>query len=154
METISSVNENSLEWQMTMYDPSSVQLVNMHIKIMGRGDANSSLVCTFPQVNQTDCRMEQVKPTSCVKENEFERVIMDNSSSKKSPILPFQMISGQCSFQQLSWNNLQWVDELDAKDIWENVETSGRAITDVNVGTTKLDSEVLEMDVICHTRKT
>ena len=142
---------------MTMYDPSSIQLVNRHIKIMGRGDANSSLVCTFPQVNQTECRLEQVKPTSYVKENEFERVIMDNSSSKKSPrvsFLPFQTISGQCSFQQLSWNNLRWVDELDTKAIWENVESSGPAVMDVKVGTTQLDSEVLEMDVICHTRKT
>ena len=120
-----------------------------HTKAMGRGFANPSLVCSFPQVKQTGDRLEQVKPISYVNENVSERMIMDNRSSKRSTSVSFP---DQCSFQHLSWNNLRWVDELDTKvdgDIWEKVESLGRAT--MEVGTTR-DSEVLEMDVMCHTR--
>ena len=120
-----------------------------HTKAMGRGFANPSLVCTFPPVKQTGDRLEQVKPISYVNENVSERMIMDNRSSKRSTSVSFP---DQCSFQHLSWNNLRWVDELDTKvdgDIWEKVESLGRAT--MEVGTTR-DSEVLEMDVMCHTR--
>ena len=119
---------------------------------MGRGFAKHSLACSFPQV-----KLEQVKPMSYVKENVSERMIMDNPSSKRSPsvsFFPFQRISGQCSFQHLSWNNLRWADELDTKvagDVWGKVESSGRATMDIKVGTTP-DNEIIEMDVMCHTR--
>ena len=116
---------------------------------MGWGFANHSLVCTFPQVKQTGDRLEQVKPISYVKEKVSERMIMDNPSSKRSTSVSFP---DQCSFQHLSWNNLRWVDELDTKvagDVWEKVESLGQA--PMEVGTTR-DSEVIEMDVMCHTR--
>ena len=120
---------------------------------MGRGFANPSLVCTLTGVKQTGDILEQVKPKSYAKEK--VQMIMDNPSSKRSTsvsFFPFQPISDQCSFQHLSWSNLRWVDELDTKvdgDIWEKVESLGRAT--MEVGTTR-DSEVLEMDVMCHTR--
>ena len=120
-----------------------------HTKAMGRGFANPSLVCTLTGVKQTGDILEQVKPISYVNENVSERMIMDNRSSKRSTSVSFP---DQCSFQHLSWNNLRWVDELDTKvdgDIWEKVESLGRAT--MEVGTTR-DSEVLEMDVMCHTR--
>ena len=118
---------------------------------MGRGFANPSLVCTFPPVKQTGDRLEQVKPISYVNENESERMIMDNPSIKRSTSVSFP---DQCSFQHLSWNNLRWVDEVDTKvagDVWEKVESLGRATIEVRVGAAR-DSEVLEMDVMCHTR--
>ena len=116
---------------------------------MGRGFANPSLVCTLTGVKQTGDILEQVKPISYVNENVSERMIMDNRSSKRSTSVSFP---DQCSFQHLSWNNLRWVDELDTKvdgDIWEKVESLGRAT--MEVGTTR-DSEVLEMDVMCRRR--
>ena len=119
-----------------------------HTKAMGRGFANPSLVCTLTGVKQTGDILEQVKPISYVNENVSERMIMDNRSSKRSTSVSFP---DQCSFQHLSWNNLRWVDELDTKvdgDIWEKVESLGRAT--MEVGTTR-DSEVLEMDVMCQT---
>ena len=119
-----------------------------HTKSMGRGFANPSLVCTLTGVKQTGDILEQVKPISYVNENVSERMIMDNRSSKRSTSVSFP---DQCSFQHLSWNNLRWVDELDTKvdgDIWEKVESLGRAT--MEVGTTR-DSEVLEMDVMCQT---
>ena len=112
--------------------------------------ANPSLVCTLTGVKQTGDILEQVKPISYVNESVSEQMIMDNRSSKRSTSVSFP---DQCSFQHLSWNNLRWVDELDTKvdgDIWEKVESLGRAT--MEVGTTR-DSEVLEMDVMCrHSR--
>ena len=111
----------------------------------GKGFANPSLVCTFPQVKQTGDILEQVKPISFVNEKVSERMIMDNPSSKRSTSVSFP---DQCSFQHLSWNNLRWVDELDtevAGDVLEKVEAT------LEMGTTR-DSEVMEMDVMCHTR--
>merc|ERR1712018_717590 len=128
-----------------MGSPSGVQLVNR--QTMDSGYANPFFVRSFPQVRQPDCRQEQVR--SSVKENESERVIVENPSCKRSTCLPFQRISGQCSLQHSSWNNLQWVDEVEAKVAegnWENVESSELATTGVNAETTR-DSEVLEMDV-------
>ena len=120
-----------------------------HTKAMGRGFANPSLVCSFPQVKQTGDRLEQVKPISYVNEKVSERMIMDRPSSKRSASVSFP---DECSLQHLSRNNLRWVDEVDTKvagDVWEKVESLGQA--PMEVGTTR-DSEVLEMDVMCHTR--
>ena len=46
------------------------------------------------------------------------------------------------------------MDEVDTKvagDAWEKVESLERAPMEVKVGATR-DSEVLEMDVVCHRR--
>ena len=113
---------------------------------MGRGFVNPSLVCNLTQVKQTGDILEQVKPKSYVKEK--VQMIMDKPSSKRSTsvsFFPFQPISDQCSFQHLSWNNLRWVDELDTKVAGEKVEAT------MEVGTTR-DSELIEMDVMCHRR--
>ena len=151
-ELISSVNETA-SGQMMLYNPSSVQLLD-ELCTHNKGYANPSLFCSSPKVKQPRYRLEQVKPISSVKENvTSEQMMMYNPPSKGSNSLsfftiPFQPISGQCSFQHLSWNNLRWVDELDTKvagDIWGKVEAT------MEVGTTQ-DSDVLEMDVMCRRR--
>ena len=144
----SAVDENASK-QMMMYNPSIIQFVDR--TTMGRGYPNPSLVCSFPQVKQTRRRLEQVKPISSVKEDVSERVMMDNPASNSVSFfpIPFQPISGRCSFQHLSWNNLRWVDEVDtkgAKDNWENFKQATMDIGEVQVTT-----DVIEMDVICNT---
>merc|ERR1711974_312899 len=151
MEPIPSVDEN-VSKQMMMYNPCSIQIVDT--KTVGRGCPNPSLVCSFPQVKQTRRRLQQVKSISSVKEDVSERVTMDNPSSQRSTsvssfTIPFQPISGQCSFQHLGWNNLRWVDEVDTKhaeDSWENFERP--SMDDAEVRTI---TELIEMDVICNT---
>ena len=141
----SAVDENASK-QMMMRN---IQFVDT--KTMGRGYTKPSLVCSLPQVKQTRCRLEQVKPISSVKEDVSERVMMDNPASNSVSFfpIPFQPISGQCSFQPLSWNKLRWVDEVDtkgAKDNWENFKQATMDIGEVQVTT-----DVIEMDVICNT---
>ena len=152
MELISSVNETA-SGQMMLYNPSSVQLLD-ELCTHNKGYANPSLFCSSPKVKQPRYRLEQVKPISSVKENvSSKQMMMDNPPSKGSNSLsfftiPFQPISGQCSFQHLCWNNLRWVDELDTKgadDDWEHFEPSQLALMD------KSSTEVIEMDVICTT---
>lgn len=153
MEFISSVDENAYE-QIMMYNPSSLQLVYERCTQHTRGYANPSLVCSSPQVKQPRYRLEQVKPISSDNENvSSKQMTMDDPPSKGLNSLsffpiPFHPISGQCSLQHLSWNNLRWVDELDSKGAendWENFDLSERLVLN-NAKVT----EVIEMDIICN----